>query len=128
MVDVFISISVFGFFLSMLIVHVVNGFLVSFPGYRDSTTEQFPWLATVLVGLNINISLDVLQSQIDSRRLRSLMVNMLLGVGGMMTSSFSVVLLVVFILAEPATMSRKVSIAFDKAESQLQSVTSLLVA
>src|SRR5690554_685102 len=127
-VAVFILISVFGFFLSMLIVQSVNEFLVSFPGYRESMTEQFQWLATVLAGLNINISLDVLQSQIDSSRLVSLMVNMLSGVGGMMTNSFLVVLLVVFILAEAATMPRKVSIAFDKAESQLQSVTSLLVA
>src|SRR5690554_1518993 len=85
-VAVFVVISVFGFFLSMLIVQSVNEFLDSFPGYRESMTEQFQWLATVLAGLNINISLDVLQSQIDSSRLVSLMVNMLSGVGGMMTN------------------------------------------
>ncbi|RUO40543.1 hypothetical protein CWE15_07260 [Aliidiomarina taiwanensis] len=127
-VAVFILISVFGFFLSMLIVQSVNEFLESFPGYRASMTEQFQWLVTFLAGFNIDINLDVLQSQLDSSRLVSLMVNMLSGVGGMMTNSFLVILLVVFILAEAANMPRKVGMAFDKAEDQLQSLTSLLVA
>lgn len=123
---IFVVISVFGFFLSMLIVQSVNEFLASFPSYRARSIEQFQWFVAFMGRFNIDINIDVLQSQLDPNRLVSLMVNMLSGLGGMMTNSLLVILIVVFILGEAANMPRKIALAFDRVDSQLKSLTSLL--
>lgn len=125
---VFVVISVFGFFLSMLIVQSVNEFLASFPSYRISFAEQFQWFVAFMGRFNIDVNLEILQSQLDPSRLVSLMVNMLSGLGGMMTNSLLVILIVVFILGEAANMPRKIALAFDRVDSQLESLTSLLQA
>ncbi|WP_113906435.1 AI-2E family transporter [Aliidiomarina celeris] len=123
---VFLIISVFGFALTMLIVQSVSEFTASFPTYREGLTHQFDWIVATLAHVNIDVNEEVLQNQLDPSRIMSLMMNMLSGLGGMMTNVFLVILIVVFILGEAAQMPRKLALAFDGAEKNLESLRALL--
>ncbi|CUS48625.1 MAG: autoinducer-2 (AI-2E) family exporter [Idiomarinaceae bacterium HL-53] len=125
---VFIIISVFAFGLTMLIVQSVNEFSASFPEYRERITGEFGNIVELLARFNIHISQDVLQSQLDPSRIMTFMMSMLSGLGGMMTNAFLVILIVVFILGEAANLPKKIALAFDKADDQLHSLSSLLLA
>lgn len=125
---VFVIISVFAFGLTMLIVQSVNDFSASFPEYRERLTSEFSGIVDLLARFNININVELLQSQLDPSRIMTFMMSMLSGLGGMMTNAFLVILIVVFILGEAANLPRKIALAFDKADDQLHSLSSLLTA
>lgn len=124
--SVFLIISIFGIALTMLIVQSVSEFTASFPAYRDGLTAQFDWVVALLARINIDLNVEVLQSQFDPNRMMGLMMNMLSGLGGMMANVFLVILIVVFILGEAANLPRKLALAFDDSEKNIESLRSLL--
>lgn len=123
---IFLGISVIGFFLTMLIVESVNEFSASFPGYRLKFSEHFDWIVATLARFNIQVDVEILQNQLDPSRIMTLLMNMLSGIGGMMTNTILVVLIVVFILGEAANIPQKIAVAFDKTEDRLESLSKLL--
>ncbi|MCC5855403.1 MAG: AI-2E family transporter [Idiomarina sp.] len=123
---VFLLIFIAGMALAGLVVQSVNDFAIKLPEYRIRLTEQLSGLITVLESMNIQVNRELVLSQLDPGRIMSLMMNMLAGLGGVMTNAFLILLIVMFILGEAANMPKKIALAFDKSESQLASLTALV--
>jgi len=123
---VFVVILVFFTGLAGLVVQSANEFTVKMPEYRDKMTEQFSWIVAQAAQFNISLDRDLLQSQLDPSRLMNLAVNMLSGVGGMMTNFVIILLIVVFMLAEAANVPKKIEIAFGKTSNTLEHIGTLL--
>ncbi|MGX5913642.1 AI-2E family transporter [Aliidiomarina sp. Khilg15.8] len=119
-------IAIVGVALVGLIVQSVNEFAQKMPEYRDSLMDQFTWLEVQAERFNIQLNWDFLQAQFDPSRALNITMNMLSGVGGMMTSFFITLLIVVFMLAETRIMNAKVRMAFKSPERTLVNVGSIL--
>jgi predicted PurR-regulated permease PerM len=104
----------------------VNEFAEKMPEYRDSLMVHFDWFAAQAERLNIQLNWDFLQAQFDPSRALNITMNMLSGVGGMLTSFFVTLLIVVFMLAETRIMTAKVRMAFKSPERTLVNVGSIL--
>lgn len=123
---VIVFISIVGFFISLLVVQSVNDFMLSFPAYRAGMLEQTQWLMAQLKHFNIDIHAESWSGQLAPERLMSVFLGLLSGLGGMMTNSFLVLLIIIFILAEAAYLPQKISLAFKRADSQLNTLSELI--
>lgn len=119
-------IAVVGVALAGLVVQSVNEFAQKMPEYRTSLMNQFNWFTVQAERFNIQLNWDFLQAQFDPSRALNITMNMLSGVGGMMTSFFITLLIVVFMLAETRIMTAKVRMAFKSPERTLVNVGSIL--
>lgn len=121
-----VLIFIVGFVLSLLVVQSANDFMDSFPSYRERLIEHTQFVVQFMARFNFEISFEFVQSQFDPSRLMSIVMNMLSGLGGMMTNFFLVVLIVLFMLAEATSMPRKIALAFGRGDHQIESLRSLL--
>ncbi|RUO35304.1 AI-2E family transporter [Aliidiomarina sanyensis] len=127
-VAIVMVILVAGFALAGLIVQSVNEFTLNMPVYRARMTEQFSALVTFAAQFNIHLNQALLQEQFDPARLMSMAVNILSSLGGMLTNTLLILLIVAFMLAESALIPKKISLAFGQPEKQMKRFSSMLIA
>ncbi|RUO19289.1 hypothetical protein CWE08_09895 [Aliidiomarina iranensis] len=125
---IFVIILVLGSGFAGLVVNSVNEFTTNMPEYRGRLSEQFQALTVFAAGFNIHLDTQMLQNQFDPSRLLSMSVNLLSGLGNMMTNIFIILLIVVFMLSEAALMPKKIALAFPSPEKKLSQMSHLLMA
>lgn len=112
--------------LAGLVVQSVNEFLQNLPVYRELMTQRFDWLAEQAETYSISLNWEFVQGQLDPSRAINLTINMLSGVGGIMTSSVIILLIVVFMLAEASITPHKLRLAFNSPDKTMGQVHSIL--
>ncbi|EGN74373.1 Putative permease [Idiomarina sp. A28L] len=125
---IFVIILVLGSGFAGLVLNSVNEFTTNMPQYRGKLTEQFQSLVEIAARFNLHLDAQVLQSHLDPSRLLSMSVNLLSGLGNMMTNIFIILLIVVFMLSEAALMPKKIALAFPSPEKKLLQMSHLLLA
>ena len=125
---VFVVILVVGSAFVGLMVQSLNEFTLKMPEYREKILDQFETLVAYADTFNIHLDIAILQEQFDPSRLFSMSVNLLSGLGNMMTNTVIIMLIVAFMLSEAALMPKKISLAFPSPEKKLGQMANLLMA
>lgn len=125
---VFVVILIVGSAFVGLVLQSVNEFSSKMPEYRGKILEQFETLVAFAETFNIHLDVTVLQQQFDPSRLLSMSVNLLSGLGNVMTNTVIIMLIVAFMLSEAALMPRKIALAFPSPEKKLGQMSNLLLA
>ncbi len=115
-----------GLWLASIVGSSINEFSEQLPHYRDQLIERFSWLIERLQSLNIQISKQQFLNYFDPGIALSMTTNMLSGVGNVMANMFLIILTVVFMLFESASLPKKLHIALDDPQMRLQQIDKFL--
>ncbi len=84
-------------------------FINALPFYQALLAQKSAGLLSWLEGLGLNISTQVLKETINPGRAMGIVANTLMGLSGMLTNVFMILLTVLFILFEASTLPRKIA-------------------
>ena len=104
--------------LSAVIGGSVNAFRAAIPTYEARLAEQLQSLLSLAASYDIPIDPNQIRQSISSSGVFSLISNLLAALGGLLTNGFLILLIVVFILMEAASMPEKVRVAFNRKEQE----------
>ena len=104
--------------LSAVIGGSVNAFRDAAPIYEARLNEQLESLWILAASYNIPIDANQLRQSLDTSGVFTLLSNLLTALGALLTNGFLILLIVVFILMEAASMPQKVRIAFGRGEHE----------
>lgn len=104
--------------LSAVVGGSVNAFRAAIPAYEARLAEQLQSLWILAASYDIPIDPDQLRQSINTSGIFSLLSNLLAALGGLLTNGFLILLIVVFILMEAASMPEKVRVAFQRDERE----------
>jgi len=104
--------------LSAVVGGSVNAFSKAAPMYEARLNEQLESLWMLAASYNIPIDANQLRQSFDASGVFTLLSNLLTALGALLTNSFLILLIVVFILMEAASMPQKVRVAFGRGEHE----------
>ncbi len=105
----------------------INDFSSNLPFYQRRLTEEATNFVTLLNRMGIEFSAKSLLSYVDPGAAMRLTANVLASLGSVLTNTFFIILTMVFILLEAATIPAKLKMAFDHVDdSKLHDFTSSL--
>ena len=104
--------------LSAVIGGSVNAFSAAAPVYEARLNAQLESLWLLAASYDIPIDADQLRQSFDSSGVFTLLSNLLTALGALLTNGFLILLIVVFILMEAASMPQKVRVAFGRSEHE----------
>lgn len=104
--------------LSAVVGGSVNAFRAAIPAYEARLAEQLQSLWILAASYDIPIDPEQLRQSINASGIFSLLSNLLAALGGLLTNGFLILLIVVFILMEAASMPEKVRVAFQRDERE----------
>lgn len=104
--------------LSAVVGGSVNAFRAAIPAYEARLAEQLQSLWILAASYDIPIDPDQLRQSVNASGIFSLLSNLLTALGGLLTNGFLILLIVVFILMEAASMPEKVRVAFQRDERE----------
>jgi AI-2 transport protein TqsA len=104
--------------LSAVIGGSVNAFSKAAPMYEARLNEQLESLWMLAASYNVPIDANQLRQSFDTSGVFTLLSNLLTALGALLTNSFLILLIVVFILMEAASMPQKVRVAFGRGEHE----------
>ncbi|ROQ29979.1 AI-2E family transporter [Gallaecimonas pentaromativorans] len=111
-----------GLMLTGLVGSSVNQFTANIPQYRAKLLTQFAWVTDQLARLNIHLDRKQLQTIMDPGAAMNMAANTLTSLGSLLTNFFVILLTVVFMLFEAASLSEKVHRASGGAEHVYQAL------
>jgi predicted PurR-regulated permease PerM len=110
--------------LGMLVATFVGSSLTQFyenvPVYQDRIEEMLKTLLGHIDKLGVHISPSVMMEYFDPRAVISWIASILSGFGGMLTNAFLIIMTVIFILFEGASMPAKIQRALPQSETAMQ--------
>lgn len=112
---------VVSFFLIGLINSTVREFTASIPTYRVLLGQRMELILHYLDKWQIPVSPDLISNNFDPSRIMSLVSNLLLSFSGVVTDTFVLLLVVVFMLFEAPTAKHRFAMVISQNKSQIQS-------
>ena len=109
----------FATLIGMVVAGSIDDFLAALPGYQARFRGELAGVVPVAQTLGIPVDLKTLQELIDPGAAMGLVSNLLSGLGGVLTNSFLILLLVIFILLEASSLPTKVRSALKAPEATL---------
>jgi predicted PurR-regulated permease PerM len=110
---IIIAVLILGLTLGAIIGESIVAFSDSLPFYQDRIQTLMVSLQTWLDELGIEVPADTLSSYLNVEAIMSVAAGMLSGIGGMLSSSFMLLLTVIFILIEVMSSQAKIKAAFN---------------
>jgi len=104
----------------------VGGFLNAIPLYQARLDQQFTQLLTWLQGYGLTISRDTIQAGMDPGRAMQVIGGLLSGLGGLVSNSLLILLIVVFILFEDESLANKLHRALGQRPGVLEQLGKFL--
>lgn len=104
--------------LSAVVGGSVNAFREAIPTYEARLAEQMQSLWMLAASYDIPIDTDQIRQSLNTSGIFSMLSNLLAALGGLLTNGFLILLIVVFILMEAASMPEKVRVAFQRDERE----------
>jgi AI-2 transport protein TqsA len=104
--------------LSAVVGGSVNAFSEAAPIYEARLNEQLESLWVLAASYDIPIDANQLRQSFDTSGVFTLLSNLLTALGALLTNGFLILLIVVFILMEAASMPQKVRVAFGRGEHE----------
>lgn len=104
--------------LSAVVGGSVNAFREAIPTYEARLAEQMQSLWILAASYDIPIDTDQIRQSLNTSGIFSMLSNLLAALGGLLTNGFLILLIVVFILMEAASMPEKVRVAFQRDERE----------
>jgi len=102
--------------LSAVVGGSVNAFRAAIPTYEGRLVEQLGQLTALAAQYNVAIDEASLRAMVNPNGAFQLFSNLLAAVGGLLTNGFLILLIVVFVLMEAASMPDKVRVAFNRTD------------
>ena len=102
--------------LSAVVGGSVNAFRAAIPTYEGRLVEQLGQLTALAAQYNVAIDEASLRAMVNPNGAFQLFSNLLAAVGGLLTNGFLILLIVVFVLIEAASMPDKVRVAFNRTD------------
>lgn len=104
--------------LSAVIGGSVNAFRAAIPTYEARMAEQLESLWILASSYDIPIDANQLRDSVNTSGVFSLLSNLLAALGSLLTNGLLIILIVVFILMEAASMPEKVSVALQRDQQE----------
>lgn len=104
--------------LSAVVGGSVNAFREAIPTYEARLAEQMQSLWILAASYDIPVDIDQIRQSLNTSGIFSMLSNLLAALGGLLTNGFLILLIVVFILMEAASMPEKVRVAFQRDERE----------
>jgi AI-2 transport protein TqsA len=104
--------------LSAVVGGSVNAFREAIPTYEARLAEQMQSLWILAASYDIPVDTDQIRQSLNTSGIFSMLSNLLAALGGLLTNGFLILLIVVFILMEAASMPEKVRVAFQRDERE----------
>ena len=102
--------------LSAVVGGSVNAFREAAPTYEARLNEQLDSLWMLTASYDIPIDANQLRESFDTSGVFTLLSNLLTALGALLTNGFLILLIVLFILMEAASMPQKIRVAFGRGE------------
>lgn len=112
---------VISFFLIGLINSTVREFTASIPSYKVLLAERVSLLSEYAQKWNLPISRDLLTNQFDPSSIMNLVSSLLLSFSGVVTNTFVLLLVVVFMLLEAPTAKHRFAVVFSRNKNEINS-------
>ncbi len=119
LVIVFAGLVVLGGLVALFVGSSVNDFSDRLPSYQARIQEQIQSVKTWCSQRGINISDELIVEQIQPQRATDLIASLLGGISAMVSNALMILLIVVFLLLEMATIPDKLSAAYGESHSSL---------
>lgn len=119
LIVVVLALVVFGLLLGVLLGTSMTDFTAALPRYQERLTQLSTQALTWLSGLGLDTSDENLRGLFDVGSVMRLAGNMLSGLSNLLTFSFLILLLVVFMLLEAASLPRKLRMVLHDPEHSL---------
>ena len=104
--------------LSAVIGGSVNAFRAAIPTYEARMAEQMESIWLLAAAYDIPIDATQLRDSLNTSGIFSLLSNLLAALGSLLTNGLLIILIVVFILMEAASMPEKVSVALNRDQQE----------
>ncbi|HCL68215.1 MAG TPA: hypothetical protein DIC49_01765 [Gammaproteobacteria bacterium] len=104
--------------LSAVVGGSVNAFSAAAPIYEARLNDQLESLWVIAASYDIPIEANQLRQTLNTSGVFTLLSNLLTALGALLTNGFLILLIVVFILMEAASMPQKVRVAFERGEHE----------
>ena len=104
--------------LSAVVGGSVNAFSAAAPIYEARLNDQLESLWVIAASYDIPIDANQLRQTLNTSGVFTLLSNLLTALGALLTNGFLILLIVVFILMEAASMPQKVRVAFERGEHE----------
>ncbi len=104
--------------LSAVVGGSVNAFREAAPTYEARLNEQLDSLWMLAASYDIPIDANQLRDSFDTSGVFTLLSNLLTALGALLTNGFLILLIVLFILMEAASMPQKIRVAFERGEHE----------
>lgn len=104
--------------LSAVVGGSVNAFSAAAPIYEARLNDQLESLWIIAASYDIPIDANQLRQTLNTSGVFTLLSNLLTALGALLTNGFLILLIVVFILMEAASMPQKVRVAFGRGEHE----------
>ena len=104
--------------LSAVVGGSVNAFSAAAPMYEARLNEQLESVWIIAASYDIPIDANQLRQTLNTSGVFTLLSNLLTALGALLTNGFLILLIVVFILMEAASMPKKVRVAFGRGEHE----------
>ncbi|QIM63794.1 hypothetical protein A1D29_11100 [Pasteurellaceae bacterium Orientalotternb1] len=115
----FVLFGLISFFLIGLINSTVKEFTASIPTYKVLLAERMNFLLALAEKWQIPIPQDLLSNSFDPGRLMNLVSNLLLSFSGVVTDTFVLILVVVFMLFEAPTAKHRFAMILSRNKSEI---------
>ena len=104
--------------LSAVVGGSVNAFSLAAPTYEARLNEQLESIWVLAASYDLPIDATQLRQSLNTSGVFTLLSNFLTALGSLLTNGFLILLIVVFILMEAASMPQKMRVAFDRGEHE----------
>ena len=117
---------VFVILLTLLVGSSVDDFMRNFPHYQARLHESSAGLLAWLEGHGVAMSPDFVSNFLDPAKAMKMVTGILTGMGGILTNGFLILITVVFLLMEGASLPAKWRVAFRRPEASLSQLRSIM--
>ena len=115
-----------GIFVATFVGTSLTEFYEHVPEYQQRIADMVDGLLTKLDTLGVHISGKVMMEYFDPRAVISWIAGILSGFGGMLTNTFMIIMTVVFMLFEGASMPAKIERALPNADNTLRQLNAIM--
>ena len=120
------TIILLGMFIATFVGSSLTLFYENVPTYQDRIEEMVKGMLGHIDRLGLHISPSVIMEYFDPRAVISWIASLLSGFGGMLTNAFLIIMTVIFILFEGASMPAKIQRALPESETAMQQLSSIM--
>jgi len=115
-----------GMSLANLVGKAVNDFSSQLPTYQNQLSAQFSGLSELLVTYNFPVEVNQLTEYFDPGAAMNVVTMIVSGFGGVMANLFLILLTVIFMLAEAASLPKKLHFALDDPNMRMAQIDQFL--